>query len=345
MISAETLLSGVSSPAVLIGPDERIAVINAAAERLLGHGQVARHYITALRQPAILDAIEQSMRDSSARKCDFLARDADKDTTWRASLAPVAEDKNSTFILITFDDISPQQDADLMRRDFVSNVSHELRTPLTAVLGFVETLRGAARHDADARERFLGIISREADRMAKLVDDLLSLSRVEEEERKRPTTDVSLTPLINGAVAALEPLAVASNVSCVINTPAQDVIIKGDHDQLHQVLTNLIENAVKYGGADKDVTITLTAPEHDPRVRTEAVHLTVKDEGEGIPSHQIPRLTERFYRLDGHRSRELGGTGLGLAIVKHIISRHRGRLRIESTMGQGSTFTVILPVA
>jgi two-component system phosphate regulon sensor histidine kinase PhoR len=217
----------------------------------------------------------------------------------------------------------------------VANVSHELRTPLTALLGFIETLRGAARDDAVARERFLGVMEREAARMNRLVSDLLQLSRVEAAERVRPADPVDLAQVLAMTLTAVRPLAEAAGVELVFDAPGS-LVVPGDADQLTQVFQNLIENAVKYGGAGKRVTITLSQGDRGAEV-------AVRDLGEGIAAIHIPRLTERFYRVDSHRSREKGGTGLGLAIVKHIVNRHRGRLVIDSSEGKGSTFTVILP--
>jgi two-component system, OmpR family, phosphate regulon sensor histidine kinase PhoR len=230
-----------------------------------------------------------------------------------------------------------------IRRDFVANVSHELRTPLTALLGFIETLKGAARDDPAARERFLNIMEREAERMNRLVQDLLSLSRVEAEERVRPTERVDIVAHLGSAVAALRPMAEGAGVALQVTGEAGPLMIAADADQMTQVFHNLIENAVKYGGAGKLVTIAVSREERDLSLRGPAVRIDVIDKGEGIDPLHLPRLTERFYRVDSHRSRERGGTGLGLAIVKHIVNRHRGRFRVESVKGQGSTFSVILP--
>jgi two-component system phosphate regulon sensor histidine kinase PhoR len=180
--------------------------------------------------------------------------------------------------------------------------------------------------------------------MAQLVDDLLSLSRVEAEERRRPTEHVELRALATSVAAALEPLAAASGAELRLDLPPQPLTVPGDPRQLRQVLVNLAENAIKYGGPNGPVEIALTGPAEEPGLRRAGVRLSVTDRGPGIAAHHIPRLTERFYRVDAHRSREVGGTGLGLAIVKHIVNRHRGRLRVESEPGKGSRFTVVLPV-
>jgi two-component system phosphate regulon sensor histidine kinase PhoR len=230
-----------------------------------------------------------------------------------------------------------------MRRDFVANVSHELRTPLTALMGFIETLRGPAREDAAARDRFLDIMATEAGRMNRLVGDLLSLSRVEGEERVRPRGMVNLTGVLESVLRTLRPLAEDAGVMLEADLGDGPVEIVGDADQLMQVFTNLVENAIKYGASGKRVTVWMERADRDPALRAPGVRVHVIDYGPGVDPVHLPRLTERFYRADSHRSRALGGTGLGLAIVKHIVNRHRGRLRVASDLGQGAKFTVVLP--
>ncbi len=340
--SFSSLISAFPLPSVLIGASEKIEALNAPATALLGLDATGRHYITVIRQPAVLDAVEQTLRDGITRNARFLASEGQRDTTWRVTVSGV-EAATGPMTLVTFEDMTAVEQAGQMRRDFVANVSHELRTPLTSLLGFVETLRGAAREDPAARDRFLGIMEREAARMARLVDDLLSLSRVEAEERVRPTAPVDLSALLESAVQAIAPMAAQNGNTFRLDLPDEPVIVPGDARQLQQVLSNLLENAIKYGGRDKPVDLVLSAPMPELSIRQDGVHLTVTDYGEGIAEYHIPRLTERFYRVDSHRSREVGGTGLGLAIVKHIINRHRGRLRIESSPGKGTRFSVILP--
>jgi two-component system phosphate regulon sensor histidine kinase PhoR len=336
------LLEALPMPAVLIARSERVEGANAAAAQLFGHDPTGRHYITALRQPATLDLVEQALRDGAPREGRWLGNDGARATTWRASVRAVPWPEGR-HVLVTFEDVTAVEEAGQIRRDFVANVSHELRTPLTTLIGMVETLRGPARDDAKAQERFLAVISREARRMARLVDDLLSLSRVEAEERRRPTTKADLVGVARSVAAALEPLAAQAGAELRLDLPEGEVVVTGDPGQLRQVLTNLVENAIKYGGRGRPVEVALSAPAEEPTLRRRGVRLSVTDHGEGIAAHHIPRLTERFYRVDSHRSREIGGTGLGLAIVKHIVNRHRGRLRIESEPGRGSRFTVVLP--
>jgi len=217
-----------------------------------------------------------------------------------------------------------------------------LRTPLTALLGFIETLRGPAKDDQAAQSRFLEIMEREANRMSRLIRDLLSLSRVESEARVRPTDTVDIANVLTSASTTLGPLATENDITIQI-TGAEDVVnVQGDGDQLLQIFTNLLENAIKYGGTRVDVSLSVL--ERSSSLRAKAVRIEVRDDGDGIDPLQVPRLTERFYRVDSHRSREIGGTGLGLAIVKHIVNRHRGRLRIASEVGTGTAIVVLLPI-
>ncbi|WP_371224158.1 ATP-binding protein [Roseovarius sp. 2305UL8-3] len=349
MVSAlVSLCLAIPMPAVLIGSQDRIIAANQGAADLLGDGQPdalsGRHYMTILRQPTVLDAVEATLRDGLPQETRYLANDGAQDTTFVTRCASV-ETGQGQGVLVSFEDITHFQQASQMRRDFVANVSHELRSPLTALMGFIETLRGPARNDKEASTRFLDIMQDEAERMERLVRDLLSLSRVEAQERVRPQTTVDLCEIVHSVLQTLTPLGRETNVSLNSITPEDDaLVVRGDPDQLRQVLTNLVENAIKYGGPDRAVHVTLKTSENDPLVLGPAAHLTVQDEGPGFEAVHIPRLTERFYRVDNHRSREMGGTGLGLAIVKHILNRHRGRLRISSAVGKGSEFRAILPL-
>ncbi|KAA9009183.1 ATP-binding protein [Histidinibacterium aquaticum] len=342
MTDVGALVAAYPSPAVLITSDRRVMAVNEGAETLLGHEGLGRHYITALRQPDVLDVVEQTFGDAKRRVTRYLGTEGRRDTTWRVTASPVPL-SGGTGVLLTFEDVTAVEEAGQIRRDFVANVSHELRTPLTALLGFVETLRGPARDDAAARDRFLGIMEREAGRMARLVEDLLSLSRVEENERMRPTDPVRLSDLVSDAVETMRLMADEAELAIELHLPERGVTVPGDEGQLRQVFSNLLENAIKYGRGGGRIELRLTEPAFEPRLRVQGVRLSVRDHGEGIASHHIARLTERFYRVDAHRSRQVGGTGLGLAIVKHIVNRHRGRLRVESAPGKGSEFTVILP--
>jgi len=292
MADTRALIMALPNPTILVGAGDRIGGMNDPAKRLIGTDAAGWHYITALRQPAVLDAVEATLKDGGHRSARYLGNDGARDTTWDVSVTGVMLSDGLTVVL-NFQDMTALEDAGEMRRDFVANVSHEMRTPLTSMMGFIETLRGPARNDPAAQERFLGIMEQEAGRMHRLVEDLLSLSRVEDQERIRPTTKVPLQTQIE---------------------------VLGDWGQLWQVVRNLVENAIKYGKTAGQVTLRLSQPEHEVTLLQDGVQLSVKDQGDGIPVHHIGRLTERFYRVDTHRSREVGGTGLGLAIVKHIIN-------------------------
>ena len=335
------LLAALPLPTLAIDTSERILSANDAAQALIGQAAIGRHFVTALRQPALVEAVEKSIIDRVPRTANYLAGDVGKELTFQVDVK--VSDRFDTLIL-SFQDVTDKTEAGQMRRDFVANVSHELRTPLTSLIGFIETLRGPARDDAAARDRFLGIMATEAGRMNRLVGDLLSLSRVEAEARVRPTTRVSLIEILQATLRNLNPLAVDNDVVLKPDFEPHQIVLLGDADQLLQVFTNLVENAIKYGGSDQSVTITSEVLERDPALRGPAVRVSVQDQGPGIDPLHLPRLTERFYRADSHRSRALGGTGLGLAIVKHIINRHRGRLMIASELGAGAVFTIVLPL-
>jgi two-component system, OmpR family, phosphate regulon sensor histidine kinase PhoR len=330
-----TLLSGLPLPAMLLQRDERILASNPQAQALLGEGTTGRHPAMAVRAPAVLEAISAVARQGGVQEARMVLRSEGPERVFQVTVS--AQGKG--LVLCVFRDVSEAEMAGAMRRDFVANVSHELRTPLTALMGFIETLKHAARDDPKARDMFLGIMEHEAGRMNRLVRDLLHLSRVEADERVRPRDPVELRALMESVISSLR--GVAERSGSEVRLTGDPVTLPGDHDQLTQVFTNLIENALKYGAPGQVVQVSL-APEFT--TRGQAIRVDVVDQGEGIDAVHLPRLTERFYRVDSHRSREMGGTGLGLAIVKHIVSRHRGWLRIESTPGEGSRFSVILPL-
>jgi two-component system phosphate regulon sensor histidine kinase PhoR len=236
---------------------------------------------------------------------------------------------------MTFHDLTPLRRVEEMRADFVANASHELRTPLAALSGFIETLQGSARDDAKARERFLPIMQEQARRMARLIDDLLSLSRIELKEHVHPTEDVRLDSVLSEVVDTLTPLALECKTKIEIEGLSR-VLVAGDRDELIRVFENLIENAVKYGQSGGRVEVSLVDGDR-------AVSVTVRDYGPGIAPEHLPRLTERFYRVDVVESRQKGGTGLGLALVKHILNRHKARLMVRSELGAGASFEVVFP--
>lgn len=350
------IMQAVPEPMVHLSAGGQVVAANGPALALLGNWIEGRSHAAVLRQPGLLDQIDAAQAGGGEGEARLHLNSQTGETQFRVKITPVgAPDMRGKWPLILhFNDITHLREAEEMRRDFVANVSHELRTPLTALMGFIETLRGPAREDAAIRDRFLGIMDAEARRMNRLVSDLLQLSRVEAQERQRPASEVDVQTVLEAVMAALRPSAEDQDSVLHLEIEAvppglfadgtgQGFRIKGDRDQLMQVFLNLSENALKYGGAGKPVTVTMGWKEGLGAIKGPVLVVEVIDQGEGIDPLHIPRLTERFYRIDSHRSRAMGGTGLGLAIVKHIVNRHRGRLRITSTLGQGSVFTVILP--
>jgi two-component system phosphate regulon sensor histidine kinase PhoR len=298
----------------------------------------------ALRMPELIEAIGRAAAEGEEQRVVYFER-VPIDRWFETIVMPVKREPGAEkpdLVLMTFHDLTPLRRVEEMRADFVANASHELRTPLAALLGFIETLQGSAREDAKARTRFLAIMQEQARRMARLIDDLLSLSRIELNAHRRPDTPVDLVPIIRQVVDGLETLARDRGVTVNIEA-ASAMPVLGDHDELVRIFENLIENALKYGAAGKRVDIKLalgTSADGQPETLA-----SVRDYGPGIAPEHLPRLTERFYRVDVTESRAQGGTGLGLALVKHILNRHRGRLTIDSAPGAGATFTIHLPTA
>jgi len=343
-MTPDDIVNAIPVPCGHIGADGQIGAINEGLAEMFGAEIRGRHYVTAFRQPVLLDRIEAAFAAAAKTKGTYVGRQAGRDTIHDVTISPFRGAGGDAGMLVFFEDRTHLAEAGERRSEFVANVSHELRTPLTAIAGFIETLRGPAHDDSEARDRFLGIMDREARRMNRLVDDLLSLSRVEDVERMRPLDRVDLAGLLQGAATGLAPQAGLRGVTLEVTGCDGAQFAPGDGDQLSQVFTNLIENAIKYGREGGRVRVDLEPMTATPVLKGAGFRVSVRDEGEGIDPRHLGRLTERFYRVDSHRSRGMGGTGLGLAIVKHIVNRHRGRLRIESAPGKGSTFTVFLPL-
>jgi len=348
LAAAEAVFAAIPDPQILLDAQRRIIRANPAATEFVGVVAEASDLAASLRNPAVLAAADAVLAGGPARVVDFtLSLPVERVMQARiARVEGVATDGIAA--IVTLHDITALKLAEQMRADFVANAGHELKTPLASLVGFIETLLGAARDDATARERFLGIMRGEAGRMTRLVDDLLSLSRIELNEHVAPTSQVTLAPLIEQVADALELRAAERGMRLELAVPEELPDVYGDEDELAQVFQNLIDNAIKYGRPHTQITIAAHCSEPragEPRATTSHVRIVVTDRGDGIPTEHLPRLTERFYRVDTARSRELGGTGLGLAIVKHILNRHRGRLEISSTLGVGSSFTVLLQPA
>jgi two-component system phosphate regulon sensor histidine kinase PhoR len=323
--------------------------VNKAASRLLGAELIGRDFATIVRDPGLLEAVGSVLGDGRSRDVE-LRLPGRVVVDLRAHIEPLPSLPGAeSWLLLAFHDQTDVKRTAQMRADFVANASHELRTPLSALIGFIETLRSGADENQDTRRRFLNIMGEQAIRMARLVGDLLSLSRIEMHEHSQPTDAVDLPRIIRSVIDVLQLRARDREITLTIDLPPDLPSIAGDADELTQLVQNLVDNAIKYARPGSAIEIAArreTLPPATARYaeNLETVAVSVRDHGEGIPREHLARLTERFYRVDAARSRELGGTGLGLAIVKHIVNRHRGTLSIESTPGQGSTFTVHLPV-
>ncbi len=343
----DALVARLPVPILLLDKTLRIRRANPAAATLLGVELAGRDLIAVLRHPDLIEAALDCIRGGAGRSVEVrLPVPLERRLGARVEPmeAPGADDIRA---VVALEDLTALDRAERSRADFVANVSHELRTPLSSVIGFIETLRGPAREDRPAREKFLAIMDGQARRMARLVADLLSLSRIELDEHRAPTGRVSLAGILRAVAESLHMKAAERGIAIAFDAPPPGAApacdldalppVLGEADELTQVFQNLIDNALKYSRERATVRIaTWLAPGG-------SVAVAVMDQGEGIPREHLPRLTERFYRVNTARSRDLGGTGLGLAIVKHIVNRHRGELRIESEPGTGSTFTVIIP--
>ena len=341
------VIAALPDPTILLGTDGRVVTLNAMASTIAPSLRPGELAMLALRIPEVVDAVRRAGVSRRPERAEFAERVPSE--RWFEVIATPMPDhdghvgRSTQRLLLTFRDLTPIRRVEEMRVDFVANASHELRTPLAALSGFIETLKGPARNDTAARERFLDIMEAQAKRMARLIDDLLSLSRIELSAHVRPQTAVELLPIIRQVVDALQMLARDRGVTVTISAPKEPLVVSGDRDELTRLFENLIENALKYGASGKRVEITLSRA-FNVSGGEEAV-AAVRDYGPGISGEHLPRLTERFYRVDVTESRAQGGTGLGLALVKHIMNRHRGRLSIESRSGEGATFTVRMPMS
>lgn len=359
-IDDEGVLESLHDPLLLCDGSRKVTRANQAARNLFGEKIAGRDLAGAIRAPGVLAAADAVLAGGASRTVEF-AIPTPVERVFEARLKPFvrpsslesASDERPSAertLIVTLYDITALRRSEQTRADFVANASHELRTPLSSLIGFIETLRGPAREDWEAHDRFLAIMADQAGRMSRLVNDLLSLSRIELDEHMPPSAPVDPAPIVRGVIDSLELKAKARGMTMRLEGADGAPKIIGDADQIAQVAQNLVSNAVKYGRENTEVAVMLAVVDGlavgGGRGRSGTMlAISVADRGEGIPRTHLPRLTERFYRVDAARSRALGGTGLGLAIVKHIMNRHRGRLTIESVPGEGSTFTVYFPLA
>ena len=335
----ETIIRALVDPALTLNRHLDVLDANAAARDVFGGVRIGQHISLTTRNPEMASAVADALRLKQRRRFVLDIRTPlDRRLEGIATPLHVADGtETAAAVLISLRDLTEQERLSAMRADFVANASHELRTPLASLKGFIETMQGAARNDVAAQGRFLEIMSQQADRMTRLIDDLLSLSRIEMRAHIPPSAKVDLNDIANSVVAALEPQAKLAGATVTLHKFAGVAIVRGDTDELVQAVQNLVQNAIKYGRAGGHVDVQIG--EDGPGQRT----ISTIDDGPGIAPEHLPRLTERFYRINVASSRDRGGTGLGLAIVKHIVTRHRGQLAITSTVGHGATFKITLP--
>ena len=345
-ISAEVelaILDHLPEPVILLGERREVIFANKAAVELLEASFFRRDLAQSFRHPSVLEVADAVLAGESERSAEIDILVPVPRILLVRAIRVETPASSPVRALLTLQDMTHARQAEQMRQDFVANVSHELRSPVAAIVGFIETLRGPAREDPEARERFLAIMSEEASRMARLIDDLLSLSRVEATEHVRPRELADIEGILRGVGELLARRASERQMQIRIELGEKLAPVPGNRDELSEVFHNLIDNAVKYGRAGTPIRVHAQPVQRIPNLGVAGIAVVVENEGEGIEAEHVPRLTERFYRVDKGRSRKLGGTGLGLAIVKHIVNHHRGRLAIESEVGKGARFTVYLP--
>lgn len=331
-LSGQQLAAQLPDPLIIFDHEGTILYVNPAANGAFGPLARGGTLLLHFRAPEMQTLVQSVMSDAQAGSIDYSER-VPVERWYRATVLRLDQGGSDRQYLLSFRDLTEAHRLERMRSDFIANASHELRTPLASLSGFIETLRGPARNDAVARDNFLEIMQKQAERMARLIDDLLSLSRIEMKAHIAVKDQVDLTIVLNHVVDTLRPLATNLDIEIERHIDPGPVMVLGDRDELTQVFQNLLENACKYGQSGKKVVVEL-------KNNGEGIKATIQDFGPGIPEEHIPRLTERFYRVNIETSRAQKGTGLGLAIVKHILTRHRARLVVRSRVGEGSSFTV-----
>jgi two-component system phosphate regulon sensor histidine kinase PhoR len=340
-----TVFDALPDPVILVGKGREVQAANLSARELLDPKMVGADLAMSLRHPEVLSCVDAVLNGQPVKRSQISLPVPVRRSFEVNAIGLPGTTEGAPRAVLVLHDMTIATHAQQMRADFIANASHELRSPLAALVGFIETLKGPARDDPAARDHFLDIMQREAERMSRLIGDLLSLSRVEVNEHVQPRDPVDLGIVLETVGEVLSGQARARNMEIRVTVPDGLPPVAGDADQLSQVFQNLVDNAVKYGREGSVVEIEVTEVERIPESGVRGVAVAVRDQGEGIPAEHIPRLTERFYRIDKARSRSVGGTGLGLAIVKHIVNRHRGRIKVESEVGRGSVFTVYLRAA
>lgn len=345
----ETLVDSLPDILIMCNNAQKIIRTNKAAREVFGQNLANKSLSTIIPSDELLNGVADVIEERQGRRIEFHLDSIMRDFRAIINLFFPAASGESIAVIVTLNDITELQRVEKMRAEFVANASHEIRTPLASIKGFIETLRGPARNDQVALDEFLKIMDDQASRMKNLIDDLLTLSKIQANERTLPSGCVDIAQIARDEKEGFIWAAKEKNMSLRLDIAEGLPSVLGEFNELRQVLHNLISNALKYGNTGTEVAVSMRVTSvlpDDPNFSKlhRAVMISVMDNGEGIPREHLPRLTERFYRVDSARTRSIGGTGLGLAIVKHIINRHRGVLTIDSVVGQGSTFSVYLQI-
>ena len=342
------ILNGISDPVLIVDRDFTLLALNEAASRRFSACAPMGSAYSLIRHPEPLECINAALRRErpGIEVSQLVVPKQPVNDVYRLEAFPLSvPDAGLDGAVVRLIDISRISEVEQVRRDFVANLGHELRSPVTSIAGFIEVLKGDSWDDKGARQDFLSIMEKETRRMVKIIDDLLTLSHVEAEERNRPDELVDVKELVEETVASLAGVTGKSGVELDLQCSGTDMSVRGDSEQLRQMIENILENAIKFSPSDSRVRVACRRTTDLQPSHADAIRIDVIDNGPGISPDHVPRLTERFYRVDDHRSRDVGGTGLGLAIVKHVLNRHCGKLQVKSKPGVGSRFSVLLPEA
>ena len=356
------ILNKLEDAIIVLDSDQKIVFQNSHSIDLFENNYTGQNITNLIRSPIILETLESVYKNKKTKIIEY-------NSEYGQNLSPrstnfynveISYEKNHLQLTNTKDNyvilmknITPLKNIEKVRSSFIANVSHELKTPLATIMGFLETIRGPAKDDQKSMSKFLGIMDKETIRMKRLIDDLLVVSKIESDEHIHPTKKVNLIKTLNNVIESLKEYALKKNIQIRTNYQlSENLSVLGNEDELVQVFTNIIDNSIKYGKINSSIDIKAeevkeqTDQSEDKKLFPQLIlKISVKDESDGIHAKHLSRLTERFYRVDAARSKEIGGTGLGLTIVKHILNKHRGHLDIKSEINQGSTFTVELPIA
>ena len=356
------ILNKLEDAIIVLDSDQKIVFQNSHSIDLFENNYTGQNITNLIRSPIILETLENVYKNKKTKIIEY-------NSEYGQNLSPrstnfynveISYEKNHLQLtnakdnyVILMKNITPLKNIEKVRSSFIANVSHELKTPLATVMGFLETIRGPAKDDKKSMSKFLGIMDKETIRMKRLIDDLLVVSKIESDEHIHPTKKVNLIKTLNNVIESLKEYALKKNIQIRTNYQLiENLSVLGNEDELVQVFTNIIDNSIKYGKINSSIDIKAeevkeqTDQSEDKKLFPQLIlKISVKDESDGIHAKHLSRLTERFYRVDAARSKEIGGTGLGLTIVKHILNKHRGHLDIKSEINQGSTFTVELPIA